>query len=123
LAPFLKEMESLALQIDGAIADRRALIHSPEDAARSVGEFRATLLDCEDDDAPARCERILGPVRVIGSNQDFLVGKCREVVKILRQRATMAVTADPRITPVVREIRDLTHAILRNPTSFEAPRH
>jgi hypothetical protein len=123
LAPFLKEMSSLALHIDEAIADKRKSIQSPEEARRLVDQFRATLLDCEDDDALARCERILGSIRMIGGSQDFLVGKCREAVKILRQRATMAATADPRVAPVAREIRNLTHAILRNPTSFEAPRH
>jgi predicted secreted Zn-dependent protease len=45
------------------------------------------------------------------------------VVKILRQRAALAMAADPRVASVAKEVRRRTQQMLRNPTSYEAPRH
>ena len=58
-----------------------------------------------------------------GGNQDELVGECRMIVKILRQRAAMAMATDPRSAPIAKEMRRRTQQMLRNPTSYEAPRH
>ena len=45
------------------------------------------------------------------------------VVKILRQKAAMAMAGDPRTASIAREVRRRTQQMLRNPTSYEAPRH
>jgi hypothetical protein len=59
----------------------------------------------------------------IGGNQDELVGECRMAVKVLRQRASLLMAVDPRLAEVANEIRRRTWKMLRNPTSYEAPRH
>jgi hypothetical protein len=59
----------------------------------------------------------------IGGNQDELVGECRMVVKMLRQQAALLMAAEPSLAPVAREVRRRTQQMLRNPASYEAPRH
>ena len=59
----------------------------------------------------------------IGGNQDELVGECRMVVRQLRQQAAVLMAADPRAASAAREVRGRTQQMLRNPTSYEAPRH
>jgi hypothetical protein len=44
-------------------------------------------------------------------------------VKVLRQKAALAMAVDPRTAAVAGEIRSRTQAMLRNPTGYEAPRH
>jgi hypothetical protein len=80
-------------------------------------------VDYEGGDALAKCKRITGALVDIGGNQDELVGECRMVVKVLRQRAATAMAADPRLAQVAREVRRRTQQMLRSPTSYEAPRH
>ena len=70
-----------------------------------------------------KCKRITAALVDIGGNQDELVGECRMVVKILRQQAALAMAADPRAAQIGREVRRRTQQMLRNPTSYEAPRH
>lgn len=123
LADFLSEMETLAKRIDAAVAARKDAIHTPEYATRLVDEFRTTLVDYEGDDALAKCRKITSGFVEIGGNQDELVGECRVAVKILRQKAGLAMAADPRTAVVAREIRRRTQEMLRSPTSYEAPRH
>jgi len=123
LADFLSEMETLAKRIDVAVAARKDAIHTPDYATRLVDEFRTTLVDYEGDDALAKCKTITSGFVEIGGNQDELVGECRVAVKILRQRAGLAMAADPRTAVVAREIRRRTQEMLRSPTSYEAPRH
>ena len=62
-------------------------------------------------------------MNTVGGNQDELVGECRMAVKMLRQRAGLAMAVDPRTAPVAREIRRRTHEVMRNPATYEAPRH
>ncbi|MHC4398596.1 MAG: hypothetical protein ACYTG0_02845 [Planctomycetota bacterium] len=123
LADFLSEMEKLAGRIDAAVAARRGGIATPEYATRLVEGFRATLVGYEGDDALARCKEITSGFVKIGGNQDELVGECRLAVRILRQKAALAMAVDPRTTPIAKEIRRRTQAMLRNPVSYEAPRH
>jgi hypothetical protein len=123
LAGFVRDMKAIAGRIDAAIAEHKVGLHSPEYASRLVEQFRATLLGYEGDDAVFRCGQITAGLTEVGYNQDQLVGECREAVKILRERAALAMATDPRNAPVAEEIRRLTQAMLRNPTSFEAPRH
>ena len=123
LAGILTEMQEIIHRIDGYVARRKDGIKTPEYATQLVEEFRTTLVDYEGNDAVKKCKRITAALVDIGGNQDELVGECRMVVKILRQRAAMAMATDPRVAPVAREVRRRTQQMLRNPTSYEAPRH
>ena len=119
----LEEMEALARGID-ALVDRRQLqIHTRERAVALVEQFRSTLLGYTGNDAPEQCHKIINALGEIGEAQDALVGECRREVKILRQKSALAMAADPRFAPVAREVRRQTWAVLRSPTSFEAPRN
>jgi hypothetical protein len=60
---------------------------------------------------------------VVGGNQDEAVGQCRAAVKILRQRAGIAMTITPAASQVAHEIRERTKKILRNPAVHEFPRY
>jgi hypothetical protein len=109
--------------MDAYVAQRKEGVKTPEYATGLVVEFRTTLVDYEGNDATAKCKRITAALVDIGGNQDELVGECRMVVKILRQRAALAMATDPRVAPVAKEVRRRTQQMLRNPTSYEAPRH
>ena len=123
LAKTIDELRTLAGKIDSYTEARKRGIKTPEYATQLVDEFRSTLVGYEGDDAQKKCERITAALVDIGGNQDELVGECRMVVKILRQRAALAMTADPRMAPIAKEVRHRTQQMLRNPTSYEAPRH
>jgi len=123
LVPFLTAMQEITRKTDDYVAARKDKIQTPEYATQLFNDFRANLVDYEGDDAAARCKRITAAVVQIGGSQDDLVGECRMVVKILRQRAALAMAADPRVAPVAKEVRRRTQQMLRNPTSYEAPRH
>jgi hypothetical protein len=85
--------------------------------------FRKTVLDDEGDDALKKCTAITHAIVDVGGNQDELVGECRNAVKVLRERAGLAMAANPRAADVARELRDRTQKVLRNAASYEAPRH
>jgi hypothetical protein len=123
LAGILSEMQEVTRRIDGYVERKKGGIKTPEYASSLVEEFRTTLVDHEGGDALAKCKRITAALVDIGGNQDELVGECRMVVKVLRQRAAVAMAADPRLAPVARELRRRTQQMLRSPTSYEAPRH
>jgi hypothetical protein len=123
LAGILNEMQDTTRKIDGFVDRRKEGIKTPEYATRLVDDFRSTLVDYEGEDALAKCKKITAALVGIGGNQDELVGECRMVVKILRQKAAMAMASDPRTANVAREVRRRTQQMLRNPTSYEAPRH
>jgi hypothetical protein len=123
LAPFLSDMETAVRRIDEAVEKRKDRIQAPERAAQLVEEFRTTLLDYEGDDALEKCKKITAGFVAIGGAQDELVGECRLAVKILRQKAALAMAVDPRTSGLAKDIRGRTQAMLRNPVSYEAPRH
>jgi hypothetical protein len=123
LAGILTGMQETTRKMDTYLAKRKDGIKTPELAAKLVEDFRANLVDYEGDDATAKCKRITAALVGIGGSQDELVGECRMVVKILRQQAALAMATDPRLAPVAREVRHRTQQMLRNPTSYEAPRH
>ena len=123
LAGFAAEMEPLARAVDAAVDRRRDKIKTTDYVAELTGKFRRELLDYEGEDALARCKAITEAIVVVGSNQDELVGECRLAVRILRQRAGLAMAANPRAGVIAGEIRRRTQEALRNPASHEAPRH
>jgi len=123
LAEFLAEMDGLARAIDERFDARKDKIRTPAYVAGLTEKFRRTLLDDEGPDALDRCKEITGAIVTVGGNQDELVGECRMAVKILRQQAGLAMARDPRTAEIAGEIRRRTQEVLRNPASYEAPRH
>jgi hypothetical protein len=120
---FANSMQTVIRKIDEYAQRRNNGIKPPEYATQLVEEFRTTLVGYEGEDALKKCKRITAALVDIGGNQDELVGECRMVVKLLRQQAAMGMAADPRVAPVAKEVRLRTQQMLRNPTSYEAPRH
>ena len=123
LAEFLGEMETSARAIDAVFARRKAMIKNPQYVIDITDRFRKTVLDDEGDDALKKCAAITHAIVDVGGNQDELVGECRNAVKVLRERAGLAMAANPRAADVARELRDRTQKVLRNAASYEAPRH
>jgi hypothetical protein len=123
LADFLTDMEWSTKAIETAFEKRRENIRTPQYVVNLTDEFRKTLLDNEGDDALQRCTKITEAIVVVGGNQDELVGECRNAVKILRQRAGLAMAQQPQAAEIAKEIRDRTQKVLRQAASYEAPRH
>ncbi len=123
LAQGIGDLETVTGVIDQKLAARRAKIRTPEYAAQLVAEFRKTVLDYEGPDALAKCKVFTEAWVDMGGNQDELVGECRWAVKVLRQRAALAVAADPRLAEVAKEIRRRSQEVLRNPAGHEGARH
>ncbi len=123
LEDMLGQFQDTTRRIGKFIDQREHQIKPPEYASELVNDFRQNLVDYEGEDAAAKCKKITAALVDIGGNQDELVGECRMVVKILRQQAAMAMAADPRAAAVAQEVRRRTQQMLRNPTSYEAPRH
>ena len=123
LAGFLSEMETLTRGIDAAYERRRESIQSVQYVVDLVEKFRQTVLDDESPQALEKCNAITNAIVQVGGNQDELVGESRLAVKILRQRAGLAMASDPRTAEIAREIRARTQKVLRNASSYEAPRH
>ncbi|MEI7731916.1 MAG: hypothetical protein WCO56_20250 [Verrucomicrobiota bacterium] len=123
LAETLAGMQATIRKIETSKARRTEGIKTPEFATQLVSDFRANMVDYEGEDALQRCKKTTAALVGIGGNQDELVGECRLAVKILRQQASMAMATDPRLAPIAKEIRRRTQQMLRNPTSYESPRH
>jgi hypothetical protein len=123
IAGFLGEMDSLAKQIQTNYDKRKVSIQTPQYVVDLTERFRQTVLDDEGDDALAKCNAITNAIVVVGGNQDELVGEGRMAVKVLRQRAGMAMATDPRTAEIAKELRRRTQQVLRNAASYEAPRH
>lgn len=122
-AAFLDDMEKIAKELRDSIAVRQENIKTPQYVVDLTEEFRKNLLDAEGPDALKECVRITEAIVQVGGNQDELVGECRMHVKVLRQRAGMAMATHPAAAEVAKEIRDRTQKILRNALSYEHPRH
>ncbi len=123
LAEPLAEMETITHTIDEYLAKRKAEIKTPEYAVNLVEQFRTELIDYEGKDALEKCKKITADLVQIGGNQDELVGECRMAVKILRQQAGLMMATDSRMADIAKEVRRRTQEMLRNPVSYEAPRH
>ena len=123
LADFLDEMDRLAKVIQTNYDKRKQSIKTPQYVVDLTERFRRELLDYEGDDALARCTQITEAIVVVGGNQDELVGESRMAVKVLRQRAGLAMAVDPRTAEIAKELRRRTQQMLRNALSYESPRH
>jgi hypothetical protein len=122
LASFLQELDTIAARIETNFQQRKAVIQEPQYVVDLTEKFRRTLLDYEGPDALEKCNAITEAIVKVGGTQDGLVAGSRQTVKILRQRAGLALATDPRAAPIAREIRRRTQEILRNPTTYEHPR-
>ena len=123
LADFLDEMDRLAKAIQTNYDKRKASIKTPQYVIDLTERFRRELLDDEGPDALAKCKAITEAIVVVGGNQDELVGESRMAVKVLRQRAGLAMAVNPAAAEIAKEIRRRTQQILRNALSYESPRH
>ena len=123
LAELITELETLTRSIDEHVEARSASIKTPEYVIDLTEKFRRTLLDYEGDDALDQCNAITHAIVDVGGNQDELVGECRMVVKVLRQRAGLALAEEPRAAEIAREIRRRSQQVLRNPAGHEGARH
>jgi len=123
LAECLTQMQAVLRRIEASVERRKGAIRPAEDAVALVDDFRKNLVGSDSPDALDRCKKITGALVNIGGAQDELVGECRVAVKVLRQRAGLAMAADPRAGDIAKELRRRTQAILRAPAGYEAPRH
>lgn len=119
----LSELQALARQMDQRYAARKQAIKTPDQAAAMIEEFRKNGMDEDGPGAFDKCFKFTAAIVEIGGNQDELVGECRMVIKMVRQRAALAMAADPRMADVAREIRARSQKVLRNPAGHEGARH
>jgi hypothetical protein len=122
LEEFLREMEKLAKRI-AQIAGRSRKIKTPDYVAKLTEEFRTTLIDYEGKDALDKCKKFTKALTSVGGAQDGVLGSCRVAVKVLRQRAGMAMAARPEVSEIANELRRRTQRVLRNPVHHEFLRH
>jgi len=123
LAQPIDSLMSAAGAMDAHFAARQRVIKTPKEAEEMANQFRATLLGYEGPDALEKCKKFTAAWVEIGGNQDNLVGECRLAVKVLHQQAGLIMAQDPRMAEVSREVRCRCQEALKNPTTYEAPRH
>ncbi len=122
-AEFLDELLVMTKRIDQFFEQSRERIRTPAYAEETARRFRGDLLTYTGKDAYQKCDVEMRKFTSIGGAQDGLVASLRMIVKILRQRSGIAMAENPDLKDVATEIRTRTHAILRNATAYEAPRH
>jgi hypothetical protein len=122
-AAFLDECLALTRKLDQSFEQNRERIHTPAFAQETADRFRTNLLTYTGPDAYQKCEAQMAVFTSIGGAQDDLVAACRMLVKVLRQRAGIAVALNPDLKELAARIRERTQQMLRNPTAYEAPRH
>jgi hypothetical protein len=122
-AEFLDEMLLITKRLDQFFEQNRERIHTPAYAEQTAEGFRKALLTYTQPDAYQKCDAQMRIFTSIGGAQDGLVADCRMIVKVLRQRAGIALAGNPDLKEIATEIRTRTQEILRNPTPYEAPRH
>ena len=120
---FLDECLALTRKLEQSFAKDREKIRTPDFAQQNADRFRTNLLRYAENDAFQKCEVQMAVFTSIGGAQDDLVASCRMIVKILRQRAGIALALNPELKDTATRIRERTQMMLRNPTAYEAPRH
>ncbi len=119
----LAELQQLAAVIDQKFAERQDKMQTPEHVIAMTEDFRKNVLECETDEAPAKCKEFTEAWVVIGGNQDQLAGECRWATKMISQRAALMMAADPKMAEISREVRLRSQKVLRNPAGHEGPTH
>jgi hypothetical protein len=122
-AAFIDEMEKFTRVIDANYQRHRQYIMTPQFVVDLTNKFRAEVMHDDSPDALKKCAQITHAIVIVGGNQDELVGESRLAVKNLRQRAGLALTANPQAAEIARKIRDRAQKVLRNAASYESPRH
>jgi len=122
-AKFCDELLLITKRLDQFYDSRKARIHTVEYAEQTAKAFRRDLLKYTGADAHKKCSEQMRIFTGIGGAQDGLVASLRMIVKVVRQRAGMAMAVDPELKGIATEIRNRTQKILRNPTAYEAPQH
>jgi len=122
-AQFLDDMMSLTEKLDTVFEENQERIHTPAFARLNADSFRESLLTYEGKDAYEKCAARMAVFTSMGGAQDETVATCRMIVKVLRQRAGLAMAVDPELKAIGTEIRQRTQVILRKATAYEAPRH
>ena len=122
-AAFLDDCLALTRKLDRLFEENREKIHTPDFAQQNVDMFRTNLLHNAEKDAFQKCQEQMAVFTGIGGAQDGLVASCRMIVKVLRQRAGLALALHPELKDVATRIRERTQTMLRHPTAYEAPRH
>ena len=123
LADFFADMEAATKKIEANVDRRRAEIKTPQYVVDLTDKFRKELLDDESDGAFPKVKEITEQIVGVGGNQDELTGESRLAVKVLRQKAGLAMAGNPRTAEIAREIRKRCQEIMRNGSSYESPRH
>jgi len=123
LARRIAELDTLTRAIDQCLDRRRRQIKTPDHVAKTVEDFRKTLLTYDGPDALTRVKKFTHAWVEIGGSQDELVAECRMAIKWVRQRAALLMAAEPRMAEIATEIRRRTQKILRNPANHEGANH
>ena len=122
-AQFLDELVSITERLDHFYQSRKDRIYTPQYAEQAAAGFRKDLLRHTGQDAYEKCRERMKVLTGIGGAQDGLVASCRMIVKVLRQRAGIAMAMNPELKDIATEVRTRTQKMLRNPTAYEAPQH
>jgi hypothetical protein len=125
--PELKEpigaLDLIAQEAGHRYRAREEMIKTPEHVTKMNEDFRKNLMEYEGPDALDKCKVYTKELVEVGDNQDELAGELRWVVRALRQKAGLLLAADPRMEPIVLEIRAKTQKVLRSPAHHESDRH
>jgi hypothetical protein len=122
LAGPIDELDRIAQEMDARFEERAEKIQNPAYVAKLNDDFRKNVLDAEGSDASAKAKAYGDALTRIGGNQDKLVSECRWVARTLRQQSALLLAAEPRLAPVVAEIRARTQVVLKNPSQHEKAR-
>jgi hypothetical protein len=119
----LTQMEKILGELDQRLEDRRDGIKSPRYVMALNDGFRKDLLNYDGKDSLERLKTYTDALTGVGGSQDSLVGECRWIVRTLRQRAALAMAADPAFAETGKEIRARTQQVLLKPSAYEGARH
>jgi hypothetical protein len=122
LAAPIDELDRIAQEMDARFEERAERIQNPAYVARLNDEFRKGSLEAQGADGQAKAKAYGDALTRVGGNQDKLVSECRWVARTLRQQAALLLAAEPRLAPVVAEVRARTQVVLKNPSQHERAR-
>jgi hypothetical protein len=122
LAGPIDALDRIAQEMEARFEERSERIKSPAYVAQLNDDFRKNALEAEGDDGRARAKAYGDALTQVGGHQDKLVSECRWVARTLRQRAALLLAGDPRLAPIVAEVRTRTQAVLKNPSHHERAR-
>jgi hypothetical protein len=116
LAGFIGRLEAQTGKIPGKKVDNNA-----EVAKRVVDVMKEAVSDNPMRDIGKLTAEYAAPnsIATIGGQQDAIVARCRNPVKMLRQMATIEMAVNPKSGELCKEMRKRTQAILRNPLGHE----